>query len=276
MDTRFESLLRTADPGFQKVVERIPLQSTPPLPPEWLRCEMLERYQVLLSLRIRSGARVLEVGSGGHAIATIPLAHLVGPRGEVLALERARWGQFRELVSASGLSERIDPIAADARRLPLRDGAVDLAVCVHGVRSLGDDAQLLAVVREMLRSAPRVALVETLPVAHTAAQRAHLAMYGLREEVLRGTTGRADDLPYRPLEELVGLVRRAGGEIQDAWSMEVDLPHALAYFPRSLAESAAAGPEREALLRRWDDANAGLETEGADHPPVGVVVARRP
>ncbi len=274
--SRFESRLRGTEAGFRKLIERIPLQDNAPLPPEWLRCEMLERWLVLRNAGVASNSVALEVGSGGHAISTVPLAYLLGPNGRVLAAERRRWDQFRAVVAASGMVERVSPVRCDARRLPLRDDAVDLAVCIHGIRSLRGEDEMVSVFREMLRVAPRVFLAESLPIAKTRAQRAHLAMYNLREEVFHATTGRRDDLHYLPLEQLTALVERAGGAVKDSRVLDVDLPHALAYFPRSLVEAIPAVVRRDSLLRRWDAASAMLAQHGGDHPPVGMIWASRP
>jgi SAM-dependent methyltransferase len=236
---------------------------------------MLERYLVLQHVPLRPGTRVLEVGPGSHAISTVPLAFLAGPTGWVFAVERSRWDRFRSTVAASGMADRIRAAAGDARRLPVRDDAVDLAVCVHGIRSLGDDGSIVGVLREMLRVAPQIAIAETLPIGHTEAQRAHLAMYDLREEVFLATTGHRDDLRYRPLPRLVALVESAGAVVQEALTLGIDLPHALAYFPRTLVESIPDGARRDSLLARWDEAEAMRLRSGEDHPPVGAVVATR-
>lgn len=274
--SRLEAQLRAANPMFADLVRGLPLQESPPLPPDWLRCEVLERYLVLRHAPLAGGATVLEVGSGGHALSTIPLAFRVGPTGRVLAAERARWAQFRSIVAASGLGDQVRPVACDARRLPLRDNAVDLALCIHGVRSLESEENMAQVFREMLRVAPRLFLAESLPIAHTDAQRAHLAMYDLREDVFRATTGRRDDLHYRPLGSLVRLVERAGGVVESAETLEVNLPHALAHFPRAMVMGIPDVATRKGLLLRWDEANSRCERYGTDHPPVGMVSARRP
>ncbi|HTT73614.1 MAG TPA: class I SAM-dependent methyltransferase [Thermoplasmata archaeon] len=272
---RFERQLRQAEPGFRELIDRIPLQATPPLPPEWLRVEMLERSLLLRRVPDLEGRTVLEVGSGAHAISTVPLAWRVGGAGRVVALERSRWGQFRPVVTASGLLERIRPVAGDARRLPLRSDAADLAVCLHGLRSLRGDENTVRVVREMLRIAERVVLAESLPIARTDGQRAHLAMYNLRAEVFGASLGVRDDLPYLPLDRLASLVERAGGADVEARTEEIDLPHFLGYFPRTLVEAVPRGRRREELLERWDEAEAMRRRYGADHPPVGIVSARR-
>lgn len=249
------------------------MQDTPPLPPEWLRWEMLERRLVLRQAPVETASTVLEVGSGGHALSTVPLADALGPDGRVLALERRRWGRFASIVGASRLGERIRPIAGDARRLPLRDRSLDLAVCLHGLRSLESEQNMVRVFREMLRVARALFLAESLPFARTPAQKAHLRMYGLREEVILARTGRKDDIAYRPLATLRALVERAGGTVEQSDTVEVDLPHALATFPRSLIEELPDGPHRADLLRRWENAEALRRRFGEDHPPVGIIRA---
>ncbi len=275
MDPRTESALRRMGSDFQRIVTGLPTLPNPPLPDDWLASEMAERWLLLQHAPIRPGRRVVEVGSGAHALTTVPLAHAVGPQGRVVALERARWQHFREVVGSSGLGPRVEAVQADARRLPLSADAADLALCVHGIRSLGQDRSCAQVLREMLRVASRIFLAETLPVARTPAQQAHLSMYGLREKVLLARTGQRDDLAYRPLAELCALVEAAGGIVEDRRTLDVDLPHALAYFPRAMIDRVDDPADRAELQARWCSAFEEIRTYGEDHPPVGLVLARR-
>lgn len=272
---RTESQIRDAGPAFSAVLQKVPLQESPGLPPDWLRVEMLERYQILERVGIPRASRVLEIGSGPHAISTVPLAFVIGPEGSVIASEPSRWARFNEVVVASGLTDRVRPVRCDARHLPFENDSVDISACIHGIRSLGSHANLTAIIREMLRVSRRVALAESLPIATNEAQQAHLAMYNLRHEVFEKTLGRPDDLPYRPLEELVTSVEGAGGSVEMATTLEIDLPHALARFPRALIEEIPDARARASLLRRWDEADSLVQRFGADHPPVGIVTARR-
>lgn len=272
---RFETQLSKVDPGFAAVLRKVPLQVSPPLPPDWLRCEMLERFQVLQYAGVEKGAKVLEVGSGAHAIATVALAYLVGAQGQVVAVEKERWTHFHKVVSAAAVENRVLALACDARHLPLPSDSLDLATCVHAIRSLKSEATMVEIFREMLRVAPRVFLAESLPIARNDAQRAHLAMYNLRAEIFEATLGAPDDLQYPSLEHLKQLVERAGGSVVESRVLEVDLPHALAYLPREYVERTEDPRKREYLLRRWDEADQLLRKYGTDHPPVGMIVAVR-
>ncbi len=272
-DPRFGSQLVEAGPGVAEVISAVPFQENPPLSSDWLRSEMLERFQVIRPVEIDPGTRVLEVGAGAHAISTVPLAYRVGAQGRVVAVERERWTHFREVVHAVGLADRILPLTCDARRLPFRSNVFELGACIHGIRSLRSEGRMVEVFQEMLRVAPRILLAESLPLARNPAQRAHLAMYDLRQEIFEALNGVPDDLHYLSLDRLVGLVERAGGSVLQARVVEVDLPHALAYLPRAYVQRVPDPQKREDLLHRWDGAEQLRRRYGADHPPVGVIVA---
>lgn len=270
---KFESQLGQVEPGFAAVLARIPLRDDHQLPSDWLHWEMLERYRVVDRAGVEVGTQVLEVGAGGHAIATIPLAHKVGEDGRVVAVERERWTFFRQTVEDAGMSDRVLPVACDARRLPFPSEGFGLAACVHGVRSLRSEAIMVEVFREMLRVAPRLLLAESLPIARNKAQRAHLAMYNLREEIFGEVLGHKDDLHYRPLERLVDMVKEAGGRVVESRIFETGLPHFLAFLPREYVERIEDDTVRMDLLKRWARANGLLEKHGAEHPPVGILLA---
>lgn len=273
--SRFESQLQRVDPSFGRLLSDVPLLGHPPLAPDWLRCEMLERYQVLEHAPFGVGDHLLEVGSGAHAIATVPLAFRAGGSGRVVALEPRRWGSSLEILSRVALRARVRPLQGDARHLPLLSDSFDLALCVHGVRSLRSEATMVQVFREMLRVAPKILLAESLPTALNAAQRAHLEMYDLREEYFRATTGALDDLHYLPIERLGQLVANAGGKVLSSEVVVVDLPHFLAFFPRERLLTIPESAQREDLLARWDRADRLRKEHGTDHPPVAVVIAGR-
>jgi ubiquinone/menaquinone biosynthesis C-methylase UbiE len=185
MKRRIEDFLEEVDPALREVLKRIPpYQPHPRLPPNWLHWQIIERYVVLKHAKLGSGENILEIGCGPQAIATIPLASLVGENGRVVALDRGRWGDFWKLIEMSGLKRRVIPIQEDARSLPFPYSCFDLAVCIHGIRSFENREAVVAAVKEMLRvSKERIFLAESTPIAKNMAQKAHLAMYNLRRPV---------------------------------------------------------------------------------------------
>ena len=214
------------------------------------------------------------VGCGAHAITTVPLAYLVGKTGRIVAVDISRWHFFEEITSSAGLRHRIIPSKVDARELPFPFKSFDLAVLVHDVRSLKSEKTMIKVFIEMLRVAERVFIAETLPIAKNQAQEAHLEMYNLREEIFEALFGEKDDLHYLPLERLKELLEKAGGRIIESGVFEPNLPHYLAYIPREYVEQIKNEKKRVELLERWNKAYEKWK-KGAEHPPVGWIIARK-
>ncbi len=259
----------------REVLSKIPLRDESPLPPNWLHVEMLERFRVLQHAPIREGMNVLEIGCGAHALTTVPLAHLVGETGRVVAVDKSRWRFFEEITSVTGVKHRIIPLKLDARELPFPFKAFDLAVLVHGIRSLKNENTMIKVISEMLRVADRVFIAESLPVANNEGQEAHLELYNLREEIFEALFGEKDDLHYPTLEKLMELVEKAGGNVIESGTFEPALPHYLAYIPREYVEGIKDERKRTYLLKMWDKAYEKWKS-GAEHPPVGWLLIEPP
>ncbi|WP_457741899.1 class I SAM-dependent methyltransferase [Thermococcus sp.] len=208
------------------------------------------------------------IGCGAHALTTAPLAYLVGETGRVVAVDRSRWRFFEEITSATGLSHRIIPLKVDARELPFPFKVFDLAVLVHGVRSLKNEETMVRVISQMLRVAEKVFIAESLPVANNERQGAHLEFYNLREEIFEALFGEKDDLHYLPLETLIELVEKAGRRVIKSGTFESGLPHYLAYIPGEYVEKREDEKKRAELRKRWDRVYEKWK-RGAEHPPVG-------
>lgn len=267
--------LGRVDPEFARLIKNMPPRDEPHLPPDWLHLQMVERCEVLSHAEIGRGTNVLEVGSGHHAIATVPLSHMVGEGGRVTAVEIERWRHFDEIMRATGLRKRVIPLACDATQLPFPFECFDLAVIVHGIRSMRNEETITRILKEMLRVSPRIFVAESLPIAKTKAQEAHLEMYNLREEIFEALTGTKDDIHYFPLGKLVELVERAGGEVVESRTLDVRLPHHLAFIPREYVERIEGEQEKAVLLKQWQVAREKLMKYGEEHPPVGIVNAKR-
>ncbi len=256
----------------REILSKIPPRNESPLPPNWLHLEMLERFRVLQFSPIREGMNVLEIGCGAHALTTVPLAYLVGETGRVVAVDKSRWRFFEEITSVTEVKHRIIPLKLDARELPFPFKTFDLAVLIHGVRSLKNEETMVKVISEMLRVSGRVFIAESLPVATNERQRAHLELYNLREEIFEALFGDKDDLHYPTLERLVEIVEKAGGNVIENGTFEPGLPHYLAYIPREYVERIKDGKKRAELLKRWDRAYEKWK-KGTEHPPVGWILA---
>jgi len=250
-------------------------QPHPRLPPGWYQWQVAERDMILKHAEIESGVNLLEVGCGPQAIATIPLACLVGEEGRVVALDKGRWGDFWKLIQRGGVKSRVIPLQDDARKLPFPYSCFDLSVCIHGIRSFETREACIDAIREMLRvSKERIFLAESSPIARNMAQKAHIAMYNLRRAVfLAIDRPKAGDIPYFSQKELVEIVKEAGATKIDAKLVEVNMPHHLAWFPPEIFEKIKDEEERESLRRRYVKGERMLDKYGEEHPPVIVINA---
>lgn len=267
--------LKETDSSFASIIEGLPPREEQHLPPNWLHFEMIERYEVLSHAYIEEGMNVLEIGAGAHAIATVPIACIVGDRGRVQAVEIERWHSFDEIVEASGLRKRVIPLSCDATHLPFPFECFDVAVCVHGVRSLRSEETIVQILREMLRLSSRIFVAASLPISHTKAQEAHLGMYNLREEIFEALSGEKDDIHYLPLERLSELIEKADGRVTESKVLDTGLPHFLALIPKESIEKIRDEEKKKNLARRWETAHEELTRHGEEHPPVGVLNAVR-
>ena len=269
-----DQALTKVEKSFQECVMRIPKRSEPsPFTPYWLHLEIVERYRVLLKAHIERGSVTVEIGSGPFAMSTTVLAYLAGEKGRVCAVEKGRWRGFEEVLQATKLRARVMPLWCDALNLPLKSLSCDTAVVVHGIRSLRNKETIIQILKEMFRVAPRIFVAESLPIVKNNAQRAHIEMYNLREEIFEAASGRKDDIHYLPLESLVELVECAGGSVSDAEILDVNLPHYLAFTPREELERIKDREKKEILVRKWEKAYDNLKKYGEEQPPVGIVRA---
>lgn len=275
------------DPSLREILTRMPkYQPDKRLPPDWYCWQILERYTVLKHAGLVTGSNVLEVGCGPQAIATIPIALLVGETGRVVALDRGRWGlsrsgkmgnDFWELIAESGLQNRVIPLQEDARNLPFPYSCFDLVVCIHGIRSFENREATVKAVKEMLRvSKGRIFLAESSPIARNMAQKAHLSMYNLRNPAFLAvgwTT--AGDIPYFSQEELKEIVKEAGAARIHVQLVDVNMPHHLAWFPPEIIQKIKDKKTREDLEQKWNKAKRMLDEHGEEHPPVITINAWR-
>jgi hypothetical protein len=265
--------LRNMDPGFAQILMKIPPREEPLPTPYWLHLEMIERYQVVCSVGIDEGSIVLEIGCGPHALTTVPLAYIMGAGGTLLTTDIGRWTHFHGIVSATGLQDRIHPFQSNCINLPLRSSSCDFSVLIHGIRSLRDQPTMVKVFKEMMRISPAMCVAETVPLAYTKAQKAHLEMYNLREELFEALSGRKDDIHYLPSDILVELIEEAGGTLTSVKSIDARLPLFLAFFPKDMILKIRDRKKQTMLLEKWEIAYENLQRYGEEHPPVVIIQA---
>lgn len=261
------------DTSFVQIIRKIPVREKPEPSRYWLHSELLERYKIASKINIQASMNVLEIGCGAHAITTIVLAHSIRPNGRVIAVDRARWTFVEELLTLTSLKQFVVPITLDATNIPIPYKSFDLSVIIHGIRSMGDDKTLRTILQEMLRVSSRIAIAESLPIAKTKAQEAHLEMYNLREEIFEAVARRKDDRHYCTLSHLVEIIELAGGENIKSEVIDIDMPHCLATLPREYLEKIPEKTKKIELTERWDVAYQKIMKHGEEHPPVGIVQA---
>jgi len=267
--------LKNVEEEFAHMLMRIPRRNEPPQEPSayWLHLEIIERHYVLEHAQIAPGSTVVEIGCGSHAITTVPLAYKVGETGRVCAVDISRWREFNRILQAATLRRRVMPLWCDATQLPVKSESFDMAVSIHGVRSFRNKDTIVKIFKEMLRVSPRLFVAASLPIAKTRAQKAHLEMYNLREEIFEALSGRKDDIHYFPLEKLAEFVVNAGGTITETKTVDTGLPDHLATLPKEFVEKIGDEEKRERLLERWEIAFDNLLKYGEEHPPVGIIKA---
>jgi ubiquinone/menaquinone biosynthesis C-methylase UbiE len=268
----YDEALQGLNPKFRRFLESIPKEGFQRLPPDWLHLQILERFAVLEYANIVEGSSILEICCGPHAIATIPLAALVGENGRVVAVELGRWGNFWKILNQSGLSSRVIPLQEDATKLPFPFSCFDLVTCVHGIRSFDSRESVVKAFREMLRvTKERIFIAESSPIAKNKAQEAHLSMYNLRHPTFSALDrGHLGDLHYFTPEEMRNIIMEAGASKVELRLVDVDMPHHLAYFPLEEIEKIGDKTIREDLEERWRHALEMLDKYGEEHPPVTV------
>jgi ubiquinone/menaquinone biosynthesis C-methylase UbiE len=129
----------------------------------------LENPARLMAPFVRPGMVVLEPGCG-MGYFSLPMAEMVGPTGRVLCvdLQQKMLDRLVKRARCAGLRERLDVIACKPGDLGVADwhGRVDLAVAIHMLHEVPDQASLLRQLLEALR--PGGALLIREPAGHVS------------------------------------------------------------------------------------------------------------
>jgi SAM-dependent methyltransferase len=113
-------------------------------------------------MQVAAGASVLDVGCG-PATDTLPLAELVGPRGQVAGVDgdAAMVAEADRRAAAAGLADRVEHHVADATALPFHAGRFDAVRCERLFMHLPDPEGALAEMLRVARPGGRIVVLDT-------------------------------------------------------------------------------------------------------------------
>lgn len=130
-------------PGAQRFVACLKLQQS---------LEFYHRYKAKTfeAMHLVSGASVLEVGCGTGDDA-IALAQIVGPSGQVTAIDRSQTMLQEAIASTQPLALPIEFVLADAQQLPFADHTFDGARVDRTLQHIADPAVVIAEMARVVR-----------------------------------------------------------------------------------------------------------------------------
>lgn len=125
--------------------------------------KLFENPNKILGPLVRPGMTVLEPGCA-MGFFTLPLAHMVGPHGQVVAvdLQPKMLSVLRRRAEKAGLLDRIDLRLVESGTLGLKDlvGKVDLVAALHVVHEVPAQTAFFSEVRETLKLEGKLLIVE--------------------------------------------------------------------------------------------------------------------
>lgn len=119
--------------------------------------------RVLTALDLKSGERMLEIGSG-NGYYSRHVARRIGPRGWLICLDiqREMLLETRRRLRAAGF-ESAECVQASAEHLPFASGSFDHVLLVTVLGEIPDRSQALREIRRVLRPGGRLSVSEQLP-----------------------------------------------------------------------------------------------------------------
>ena len=144
---------------------------------------------VVRQLALSAGARVMDIGCGPGRV-TIPLAHAVGPDGEVRALDvqAAMLARVAEKAAKEGIAN-IRLIESDVRSASVEGGSLDAAVMVMALGEVPEGASVFPFIFSALKPGGRLLVAESIFDPHfmrRAKVREQAAAAGFAERAYAG------------------------------------------------------------------------------------------
>lgn len=118
-----------------------------------------QRRQIIAALRLQSGEKILDVGSGPGFLAAA-MADLVGPQGAVQGIDIS---EPMRAIAAAHCADRpsVRFHAASATSLPFGDGAFDVATVTQVMEYVADVGAALGELARVLRPGGRMLILDT-------------------------------------------------------------------------------------------------------------------
>jgi demethylmenaquinone methyltransferase/2-methoxy-6-polyprenyl-1,4-benzoquinol methylase len=191
------------------------------------------RRRTVRALKLRPGARVLDVATGTGDLALLiassePTSRLVGldPSEKMLEIARAK-------VEKLGLLSRVDLVTGDAESLPFADASFDGVCIAFGIRNVPDRDRALAEMARVTKPGGHVAVLELSepkggimgPLArfhvHTVVPYVGALLSGAPEYRYLQRSIAA----FPPAEEFANRMRRAGLEMEPPEALTFGVCH---------------------------------------------------
>lgn len=185
---------------------------------------------------------------------------------------RGWWKNFRTSLCKMNLFEGVACVRSDARRVSFRSSSFNVATTVHAIRNFRDKPCIETVLMEMKRVVVKggsVILVESLPVARTKPQEAHLEMFRCKVKCTSG------DMSYLPKEELLEMFQRAGFKKIEVKELNYNWSAAPPLFSIDPYLSSLKENERGEAREAYDRAIRMVRKWGQVSPPAVFVKATR-
>jgi ubiquinone/menaquinone biosynthesis C-methylase UbiE len=125
--------------------------------------KLFENPNKILGPYVQEGMTVFEPGCG-MGYFTLPLARMIGPTGRIIAtdIQPKMLSSLRRRAQKAGLSDRIELRLIQGNGLGITDlfGQVDVAVALHMVHEVPDQASLFNEIRQSLKQGGKLLFVE--------------------------------------------------------------------------------------------------------------------
>lgn len=233
----------------------------------------MERVALAQEMQLQKSDVILDIGCGrgyfsiaaarfSKSIVGLDLMNGFGRQGW--------WRNFRISMQELNLSDKILGVRSDARSIPFNDSSFTKAVAVHSIRNFPDKNGIERAVSEMKRVVSEkgnVIIAESLPIARTKAQEAHLQMFRCKVKYTSG------ELDFLPKKELVEMFHRAGFSKIEVKQLNYNLSAAPPFF--YLDSSSLADGEQEEAKKAYDRAIDMIKKWGESSPAAVLVKATK-